>query len=182
MGSGVSVHRPRYQKKRRAGADEPEQYQLFEHEEYTYRAFATNIPGAHRRVGVVLQSAGWRGESDQEANNDAGLTAHPSAIWAMNCIHFQMAMLAYNLNCWLALFSREEKAKVETMKHTTLATSRLRFLFLAAKTWRHAGRVGVSYSDHYAEKGILERLMNRLRAIIEGPKGFAPVIASALRR
>ena len=55
----------RYQKKRRAGADEPEQYQLFEHEEYTYRAFATNIPGAHRRVGVVLQSAGWRGESDQ---------------------------------------------------------------------------------------------------------------------
>lgn len=118
----------------------------------------------------------------KEANNDAGLTAHPSAIWAMNCIHFQMAMLAYNLNCWLALFSREEKAKVETMKHTTLATSRLRFLFLAAKTWRHAGRVGVSYSDHYAEKGILERLMNRLRAIIEGPKGFAPVIASALRR
>src|ERR1039457_4711055 len=29
------------------------------------------------------------------------------------------------------------------------ATARLRFLFLAAKIWRHAGRVGVSYSDHY---------------------------------
>jgi len=38
----------------------------------------------------------------KEANNDAGLAAHPSARWAMNCIHFQMAMLAYNLNCWVA--------------------------------------------------------------------------------
>ena len=75
------------------------------------------------------------------------------------------AMLAYNLNCWLMLFNREEEAKVETLKHTTLATARLRFLFLAAKIWRHAGRVGVSYSDHYAEQGIFRRLMDRLRAI-----------------
>ena len=37
----------------------------------------------------------------KEANNDAGLAAHPSARWAMNCDHFQPAMLAYNLNCWL---------------------------------------------------------------------------------
>jgi hypothetical protein len=31
------------------------------------------------------------------------------------------------------------------MKHTTLATTRLRFLFLAAKFWTHDGRVGISY-------------------------------------
>jgi hypothetical protein len=49
-------------------------------------------------------------------------------------------MLAYSLNCWLMLFNREEDAKVETLQHTTLATARLRFLFLAAKIWRHAGR------------------------------------------
>ncbi len=30
---------------------------------------------------------------------------------------------------------------VRLMPHTTLATARLRFLFLAAKIWRHAGRV-----------------------------------------
>jgi len=171
----------RYQKKRQAGADEPEQYQLFEHEQYIYRAFVTNIPGPIDALASFYNRRAGAENLIKEANNDAGLTAHPSAIWAMNCIHFQMVMLAYNLNCWLALFSREEKAQVETMKHTTLATSRLRFLFLAAKIWRHAGRVGVSYSDHYAEKDILERLMNRLRAIIEGPKGFAPVVASALR-
>ena len=83
----------------------------------------------------------------------------------MNCNHFQLAMLAYNLNCWLMLFNREEEARVATLTHTTLATARLRFLFLAAKIWRHAGRVGISYSDHYAEQGIFRRLMDRLRAI-----------------
>ena len=99
----------------------------------------------------------------------------------MNCNHFQLAMLAYNLNCWLMLFNREEQAKVETLTHTTLATARLRFLFLAAKIWRHAGRVGVSYSDHYAEQGIFSRLMDRLRAISFGEQGFVPVIAAPLR-
>ena len=90
-------------------------------------------------------------------------------------------MLAYNLNCWLMLFNREEQAKVDTLKHTTLATARLRFLFLAARIWRHAGRVGVSYSEHYAEQGIFRRLMDRLRAISFGEKGFTPVIVAALR-
>jgi len=99
----------------------------------------------------------------------------------MNCNHFQLAMRAYNLNCWLMLFTREEKAGAEDLKHTTLATSRLRFLFLAAKIWRHAGRVGVSYSDHYAEQGIFQRLMERLRAITVGPKGYGPVLGVALR-
>src|SRR2546425_11080601 len=92
----------------------------------------------------------------KEANNDAGLAAHPSRRWAMNCVHFQLAMLAYNLNCWLMLFNREEQAKTEDLRHTTLATARLRFLFLAAKIVRHAGAVLVRYSDHYAEQGTQE--------------------------
>ena len=98
----------------------------------------------------------------------------------MNRNHFQLAMLAYNLNCWLLLFNREAQASVETLRHTTLATARLRFLFVAAKIWRHAGRTGVSYSDHYEEKGLFERLMRRLRAM--GPPGssFAPVVEGAL--
>jgi hypothetical protein len=82
----------------------------------------------------------------------------------MNCIFFQLAMLAYNLNCWLMLFNREEEATVETLGHTTLATARLKFLFLAARIWRHAGRVGVSYSDHYAE----QTLFNHDAAAISG--------------
>ena len=62
-----------------------------------------------------------------------------------------------------------------------MATSRLRFLFLAAKIWRHGGWVGVSYSDHYAERGIFQRLMERLRAITVGEKGYVPVLTVALR-
>jgi len=67
------------------------------------------------------------------------------------------------------------------LRHTTLATSRLRFLFVAAKIWRHAGRSGVSYSDHYEEKGMFERLMDRLRRIALHANGYSPVMIPALR-
>jgi len=65
----------------------------------------------------------------------------------------------------LLLFQREEQVNVEQLQHTTLAIARLRFLFLAAKIWRHAGRVGISSSDQYADRGVFQRLMNRLRKI-----------------
>src|SRR5260370_31207042 len=116
----------------------------------------------------------------KEANNDAGLAEDASGRWAMNCVHFQIAMLGYNLNCWLMLFHREEQAKVAELKHTTLAIARLRFLFLAAKIWRHAGRVGVSYSDHYTERGLFQRLMERLLSIAPGKTTFHPLLAPDL--
>ena len=169
----------RYQKKAKASAaSKPEQYQLFDTPEYRYRVFVTNMTEAVYLLVWFYSQRGGAENLIKEANNDAGLAAYPSARWMMNCNHFQLAMLAYNLNCWLMLFNREEHAKVETMKHTTLATARLRFLFLAAKIWRHAGRVGVSYSDHYAEQGIFRRLMNRLRAIATDGQRFRPVLAA----
>ena len=99
----------------------------------------------------------------------------------MNCVHFQIAMLAYNLNCWLMLFNREEEVKVSELPHTTPAITRPRFLFLAAKIWRHAGRVGVSYSDHYPEQGIFRRLMDRMRSITFAGAAFAPALNTPLR-
>src|SRR5579864_641498 len=172
----------RYQKKPKpTECNEPEQYQLFDTPEYSYRVFVTDLDAPiDVVVGFYRQRAGAE-NLIKEANNDAGLAAHPSARWAMNCVHFQLAMLAYNLNCWLMLFNREEQAKVEELSHTTLATARLRFLFLAAKIVRHAGTVLVRYSDHYAEKGTMERLMHRLRAIVPNGNLFAPVLASPLR-
>ncbi len=171
----------RYQKKPQPkAAAEPEQYQLFDTPEYSYRVFVTNMQDPiDRLVWLYNQRAGAE-NLIKEANNDAGLAAHPSGRWTMNCNHFQLAMLAYNLNCWLMLFNREEQAQVETLQHTTLATARLRFLFLAAKIWRHAGRVGVSYSDHYAEQGLFRRLLERLRAITTDGRNFGPVLAAAL--
>ena len=89
-------------------------------------------------------------------------------------------MLAYNLNCWLMLFNRDATDTTISLKHTTLATARLRFLFIAAKIWRHAGRTGVSYSDQYQEKGLFSRLMDRLRGIKPRGDSFVPVVECAL--
>ena len=157
------------------------QYQLFATPKYIYRVFVTNMKTAiDLLVWVYNQRAGAE-NLIKEANNDAGLAAHPSDQWAANCVHFQLAMLAYNLNCWLLLFNREEKVQADDLKHTTLVTARLRFLFVAAKIWRHAGRVGISYSDQYPERGLFQRLMDRLRNIVSSQGKFQPVLASALR-
>jgi len=172
----------RYLKKKPASsADQPEQYQLFDTPEYSYRVFVTNINGGIALLAWFYNQRAGAENLIKEAKNDAGLAAHPSGRWSMNCIYFQLAMLAYNLNCWLMLFHREEQATVETLGHTTLATARLKFLFLAARIWSHAGTAGVSYSSHYADQPVFERLMTRLRAVVEKANGFAPVIAIALR-
>ena len=162
-------------------AEETEQYQLFQTGAYQYRVFVTDFV---EPIDFVVWFYGQRGGAEnliKEANNDAGLAAHPSHRFDVNSNHFQLAMLAYNLNCWLMLFNREPEADATALRHTTLATSRLRFLFVAAKIWRHAGRTGVSYSDHYEEKGVFERLMERLRRIAARGQGYGPVMTPALR-
>ena len=160
---------------------QPEQYQLFDTPDYSYRVFVTNMDAPVDALVGFYRQRGSAENLIKEANNDAGLAAHPSVRWAMNCIHFQIAMLAYNLNCWLMLFNREEKATAADFPHTTLATTRLRFLFLAAKLWRSGRRAGVHYSDHYAEQGIFHRLMARMRSITSTGTVFAPAIATPLR-
>jgi hypothetical protein len=171
----------RYQKKAEEVEEgQAEQYQLFETSGYTYRVLVTNLKDP---IDLAVWFYNQRAGSEnliKEANNDAGLAAHPSGRFDVNGNHFQLAMLAYNLNCWLMLFNRKADADTETLRHTTLATARLRFLFVAAKIWRHAGRTGVSYSDHYEERGLFQQLMDRLRAIAACGPGFGPVVAAAL--
>lgn len=167
-------------KKKEKSPQGREQYQLFDTPEYTYRVFVTNMD---RAIDLLVWFYSQRAGAEnliKEANNDAGLAAHPSGRWATNCVHFQLVMLAYNLNCWLLLFHRDEGVKTDELQHTRLATARLRFLFVAAKIWKHAGRVGISYSDQYAERGLFQRLMERLRQITTGPAGFLPVLATPL--
>ncbi len=167
-------------KKEEKSEPQREQYQLFDCPEYLYRVFVTNMK---RPIDLLVWFYNQRAGAEnfiKEANNDAGLAAHPSGRWAPNCVHFQLVMLAYNLNCWLLLFHREEGVKVEEIKHTTLATARLRFLFLAAKFWKHNGQVGISYSDQYQEKGLFQRLMERLRGIAAGAETFLPVLTTPL--
>jgi hypothetical protein len=172
----VRKEKPREEQK----AEEAEQYQLFETSQYKYRVFVTDMSDPIHFVVWFYNQRGGAENLIKEANNDAGLAAHPSSRFDVNSNHFQLAMLAYNLNCWLMLFNREPQADATALKHTTLATARLRFLFVAAKIWRHAGRTGVSYSDHYEEKGLFERLMGRLRGIASHAGGYAQVMIPAL--
>src|SRR6266699_4230541 len=91
-------------------AEEIEQYQLFETSQYKYRVFVTDMSDP---IYFVVWFYGQRGGAEnliKEANNDAGLAAHPSGRFDVNGNHFQLAMLAYNLNCWLMLFNREDSA------------------------------------------------------------------------
>src|SRR5205085_7371330 len=102
----------RYEKKKRASqADsQPEQYPLFDTPEYSYRVFVTNMTGG---IALLTWFYNQRASAEnliKEAKNDAGMADHPSGRWAMNCIFFQLALLAYNLNCWLMLFQRDPEA------------------------------------------------------------------------
>jgi Transposase DDE domain group 1 len=155
-----------------------EQYQLFATATYTYRVFVTTFTDPIPEVVWFYNQRAGAENLIKEANNDAGLAAHPSHRFDVNSIHFQLAMLAYNLNCWLLLFRREETdTDVTRLRHTTLATARLKFLFVAAKVWRHARRTGVSYSADYPEEPVFRRLMDRLRRVTPT---FAPVLDFAL--
>src|SRR5579862_5736404 len=98
---------------------------LFDMPEYRYRVFVTNMTDAIYTLTSFYNQRAGAENLIREANNDAGLAAHPSARWMTNCNHFQLVMPAYNLNCWLMLFNREEEARVATLQHTTLATARL---------------------------------------------------------
>jgi len=172
----------RYEKTREEReAEEAEQYQLFDTRQYKYRVFVTDMRDPIDFVVWFYSQRGGAENLIKEANNDAGLAAHPSSRFDVNANHFQLAMLAYNLNCWLMLFNRVPQTDATELRHTTLATARLRFLFVAAKIWRHAGRTGVSYGDHYEEKGVFEGLMDRLRKIAVRTGGYAPVMLPALR-
>jgi hypothetical protein len=163
--------------------EEPEetvQYQLFATRRYKYRVFVTNMTEPIDKVEWFYNQRAGAENLIKESNNDAGLAAHPSRLFVTNQNHFQLAMLAYNLNAWLMLFNREPIDSTQTLKHTTLATARLRFLFIAAKIWRHSGRTGVSFSEHYEEQNLFTRLMERLKAIKLGGDTFAPVVEGVL--
>src|SRR5216684_2090511 len=84
---------------------ETDQYQLFETSRYRYRVFVTDLTDPIYFVVWFYNQRGGAENLIKEANNDAGLAAHPSLRFDVNGNHFQLAMLAYNLNCWLMLFN-----------------------------------------------------------------------------
>lgn len=165
-------------------AADPDQIGLFDGLSCRYRVFVTNIRASKWSRSEVAAFYNKRAAVEnliKESNNDIGLTAHPSAQWAMNANHFQLSMIAYNLNCWLELFDREEELKLAELKHQTVGTARLRMLYLAARITRHGGRTEIHFGSQYQERDRFDKLMARLRSIERGLNGFAPVIETPLR-
>jgi hypothetical protein len=83
----------------------------------------------------------------------------------MNCVHFQLAMLAYNLAYALQSGRASDGGGAETYHLGNCGCDSCSW---PAKIARPAGDMLVRNSDHYAEQGILTRLMTRLRSIVPG--------------
>ena len=150
-------------------AADPDQIGLFDGLACRYRVFVTNMDSWQWSPAEVVAFYNKRAAVEnliQEANNDIGLTAH---------------LIAYHLNCWLARFEREESLTVPELTHRTVATNRLRLLYLAARITRHGGQTEIHFGAQYQERNRFDQLMARLRAIERSLNGFAPVIHTPLR-
>jgi len=117
----------------------------------------------------------------KEPNNEIGLAVHPLGQGAMNANPFQLSMIAYNLNCWLESFEREESVTVPELRHRTVATNRLRLLYLAARITRHGGRTEIHFGSRYQERDRFDQLLVRLLPIERNSNGFVPVVNTPLR-
>ena len=94
---------------------DPEQYQLFDTPRYSYGVFVTDFTEPIWWVEWFYRQRGGAENLIKEANNDAGLAAHPSHRFETNRNYLQLAMLAYNLNCWLMLFNGEEGSRAPSI-------------------------------------------------------------------
>ena len=165
-------------------AANPDQIGLFDGLACRYRVFVTNSSSRKWSPAEVVAFYNKRAAVEnliKESNNDIGLTAHPSGQWAMNANHFQLSMIAYNLNCWLELFEREESVTVSELRHRTVATMRLRMVYLAAKITRHGGQTEIHFGAQYQERDRFDQLMARLRSIERKIDGFRAVVNTPLR-
>ncbi len=63
--------------------------------QYLYLVVVTNMEDEISTLGWFYNQRAGAENLIKQANNDAGLAAHLSGRWATNCVHFQVAMLAY---------------------------------------------------------------------------------------
>lgn len=153
-----------------------EQYQLFETDRYVYRAFVTNMKGTPQALIEFYDGRAGAENLIKESKNDAGLASVPSGRFIVNMNFFWLAMLAYNLNRWLSLFSLAEG---EAYQRTMLSTQRLTSLFVAAKITRHAGATKVRFQSDHPIRDRLSALMQRLRSMRWAGDKILPVFRAA---
>ncbi|UCE08219.1 MAG: IS1380 family transposase [bacterium] len=147
----------------------PQQSELFEDNEYKYRIFITNLTSsAHELVDKYDGRAGAEpliGEARRE-----GLCAIPSKKFEANMTFFQIVMLTYNL--WRHMQSFADANEKSKLRRHTVQVARLKMLFLAAKIIRHSDQVKVKYSQHLDFRPRLDKLFEKLDALILNPPNW----------
>jgi len=144
-------------------AEEPSnQYQLFATDQWKYRVFVTNRKEDKRTVCQGYDGRATAENYIKEGCNDAGFAVLSGRCFEANQNYLQMAILAYNCNRWLQLMALPAE---QTYQRTQLRTSRLRWVFIAAKLVLHEGRRWIRLSQTFVEKEPFQELMEQLRSI-----------------
>lgn len=138
------------------------QYQLFATERWKYRVFVTNRTEDKRTICREYDGRATAENYIKEGCNDAGFAVLSGRCFEANQNYLQMAILAYNCNRWLQLMAL---APQQTYQRTQLRTSRLRWVFIAAKLVLHEGQRWIRFSQTFVEKELFQELMERLRSI-----------------
>jgi hypothetical protein len=146
----------RIAKEQKRASKQPQQWVLFEDDQYTYRIFCTNLAGkAHRIIDEYDKRADVEnlvGEAKRE-----GLDMIPSAKFKTNYAFFQIVMLAYNIWRYMKMLAAksasdasEKAAAMKAIVANTVRIARLKLLFIAAKVVKDGNRDKVKYSIHDA--------------------------------
>lgn len=138
------------------------QYQLFATEQWKYRVFVTNRKEDKRAICREYDGRATAENYIKEGCNDAGFAVLSGRCFEANQNYLQMAILAYNSNRWLQLMALPPQ---QTYQRTQLRTSRLRWVFIAAKLVLHEGQRWIRLSQTFVEKALFQELMERLRSI-----------------
>lgn len=138
------------------------QYQLFATEQWKYRVFVTNRKDDKRAICREYDGRATAENYIKEGCNDAGFAVLSGRCFEANQNYLQMAILAYNSNRWLQLMALLPQ---QTYQRTQLRTSRLRWVFIAAKLVLHEGRRWIRLSQTFVEKELFGHMMERLRSI-----------------
>src|ERR1039458_9911869 len=180
--AGIPVRGPALRKNARGGrGGEDRAVPVVRDQPVQVPGLRDRLQRSHLLRGLVLQPARWRGKPDQGGEQRCRAGGAPLRPLRWERQSFPVGDAGLQPELLADAVQPRTAGDATALQHTTLATARLRFLFVAAKIWRHAGRTGVSYSAHYEEKGVFERLMDRLRRIAPRGQGYAPVMLPALR-
>jgi len=154
-----------------------DQYQLFATEQWKYRVFVTNRKEDKRAICRAYDGRATAENYIKEGCNDAGFAFLSGRCFEANQNYLQMAILAYNSNRWVQLMALRPQ---QTYQRTQLRTSRLRWVFIAAKLVLHEGRRWIRLSQTFVEKELFGQLMDRLRSIQKIGSSYASNRAAPL--